>query len=231
MQILASVDESDIGQIKDGQPVQFTVQSYPGQSFTGAVEQVRLQSTTTDNVVNYTAVINVQNKDGKLLPGMTATVSFQTAEATNVLTVPNSALRIKPTETMTTEVTGATASGDSTAKVPTDSAAKAKFIAQNRGGNGGSTSGRSGGANGGRQRTGTRPTVGTLWFTDSTGTLHRARVRIGLTDGQRTQVEGKNITEGLQVITSIAGPDAAAPAAPAASPFQTGRGVGGGRRG
>src|SRR6185436_6749453 len=73
MQILASVDESDIGAIKEGQPAQFTVQSYPNQAFTGSVKQVRLQSTTLDNVVNYTAVIGVPNADGRLLPGMTAT--------------------------------------------------------------------------------------------------------------------------------------------------------------
>src|SRR6266567_4927638 len=67
MQILASVDESDIGQIKEQQPVQFTVQSYANQTFTGSVQQVRLQSTTQDNVVNYTVVIAVKN-EGKLLP-------------------------------------------------------------------------------------------------------------------------------------------------------------------
>jgi HlyD family secretion protein len=81
MQILASVDESDIGAIKDGQTVQFTVQSYPGRTFAGRVEQVRLQSTTLENVVNYTAVVRVQNPDGRLLPGMTATVKFLTASA------------------------------------------------------------------------------------------------------------------------------------------------------
>src|SRR3954471_1742679 len=92
MQILASVDEGDIGAIKDGLPVQFTVQAYPGQTFTGAVRQVRLQSTTQENVVTYTAVVSVKNQGGKLLPGMTATVQFETASADDVLTVPNAAL-------------------------------------------------------------------------------------------------------------------------------------------
>src|SRR5689334_16213704 len=100
MQILASVDESDIGVIKDGQPVQFTVQSYPGQNFTGSVEQVRLQSKTQDNVVNYTVVVGVKNDMQKLLPGMTATVVFQTGSADNALSVPNAALRVKPTDAM-----------------------------------------------------------------------------------------------------------------------------------
>src|SRR5256714_2152816 len=100
MQILALVDESDIGAIKPGQPVEFTVQAYPNQTFAGMVQQVRLQSKTQDNVVNYTAVVGVKNTTGKLLPGMTATVQFLTGNAQDVLVVPNSALRIKPTPAM-----------------------------------------------------------------------------------------------------------------------------------
>ena len=78
MQILASVDESDIGAIKTEQPVEFSVQAYPNETFTGTVQQVRLQSKTQDNVVNYTAVVGVRNTTGKLLPGMTATAQFLT---------------------------------------------------------------------------------------------------------------------------------------------------------
>ena len=100
MQILALVDESDIGAIRTGQPVEFTVQAYPSRTFTGMVQQVRLQSKTQDNVVNYTAVVGVKNTTGKLLPGMTATVQFLTGDAENVLVVPNSALRIRPTPAM-----------------------------------------------------------------------------------------------------------------------------------
>jgi len=98
MEILASVDESDIGEIRAGQEVTFTVQAYPDATFSGAVRQVRLQSTTTENVVSYTAVVQVANPTGKLLPGMTATVSFLTGSATDVLTVPNAALRYEPSE-------------------------------------------------------------------------------------------------------------------------------------
>jgi len=100
MQILALVDESDIGAIKVGEPVEFTVQAYPNDTFTGTVQQVRLQSKTQDNVVNYTAVVGVRNTSGKLLPGMTATAQFLTGQAQNVLIVPNSALRIRPTPAM-----------------------------------------------------------------------------------------------------------------------------------
>ena len=96
MQILATVDESDIGQIKTDQPVSFTVQAYPGQTFTGKVSQVRINSTTVNNVVNYTAVVAVANPDGKLLPGMTATVKFLIGSANDALSVPNAALRFRP---------------------------------------------------------------------------------------------------------------------------------------
>ena len=99
MQILASVDESDIGLIKDGQAVRFRVQAYPTESFTGTVRQVRLQSAMQDNVVSYTAVVEVENRSGKLLPGMTATVEFLTATATDALMVPNAALRFRPSGT------------------------------------------------------------------------------------------------------------------------------------
>ncbi|MGE0582722.1 MAG: efflux RND transporter periplasmic adaptor subunit [Steroidobacteraceae bacterium] len=110
MQILASVAESDIGSIHEGQAVTFTVQAWPSASFTGTVKKVRLQSTTTDNIVNYTVVIEVANPEGKLLPGMTASVSFITGEAKDVLTVPNAALRFRPTEAMLAAV-GATREG------------------------------------------------------------------------------------------------------------------------
>jgi HlyD family secretion protein len=100
MQILALVDESDIGTIKMGQAVDFTVQAYPNETFTGTVQQVRLQSKTQDNVVNYTVVVGVKNTTGKLLPGMTATAQFLTGNAENVLIVPNAALRVKPTPSM-----------------------------------------------------------------------------------------------------------------------------------
>lgn len=95
MQILAAVDESDIGQIRAGQEVRFSVQAYPNVTFTGTVSQVRLQSTVTENVVNYTVAIGVQNPQGKLLPGMTATIEFLTGKAQNALLVPNAALRYR----------------------------------------------------------------------------------------------------------------------------------------
>jgi len=95
MQILVSVDEADIGEIRVGQKVSFTVQAYPNRTFAGTVRQVRLQSATTQNVVNYTVVVGVANRDLTLLPGMTATVIFQIARVGDVLKVANAALRFQ----------------------------------------------------------------------------------------------------------------------------------------
>src|SRR3954470_14479786 len=105
MQIVVSVDESDIASIREGQPVRFTVQARPNERFRGRVEQVRLQSTTQENVVSYGVVVSVENKDGKLLPGMTARVDFLVDSATDVLKVANAALRFHP-ETGTAQRTG-----------------------------------------------------------------------------------------------------------------------------
>ena len=95
MQILVSVDEADIGAIRVGQQVRFTVQAYPNRTFGGTVRQVRLQSATSNNVVSYTAVVGVANPDLALLPGMTATVVFDVASVRNVLKVSNAALRFQ----------------------------------------------------------------------------------------------------------------------------------------
>jgi len=100
MHIHASVDEADIGMIREakdrGQPVRFTVDAYPGQLFEGKVLQIRVSSTTTQNVVTYPVVISASNPELKLLPGMTANISFQTDQHKNVLRIPNAALRFYP---------------------------------------------------------------------------------------------------------------------------------------
>jgi HlyD family secretion protein len=96
MRVNASLDESDIGSIEPGQPVSFTVEAYPDETFDGRVSQVRLEATTTQNVVTYETMIDVENTDLRLKPGMTATVSIEVARRTGVLLVPNAALRVRP---------------------------------------------------------------------------------------------------------------------------------------
>lgn len=98
MQVVADVDEADIGAVKEGDRVTFTVDAYPDDTFEGTVKQVRLQATTTNNVVTYEVVISAQNADLKLKPGLTANVTIFTQERTGVLAVANKALRFTPTK-------------------------------------------------------------------------------------------------------------------------------------
>jgi HlyD family secretion protein len=277
MQILASVDESDIGSIKEDQSVRFSVQAYPNQHFEGGVKQVRLQSKTTENVVNYTVVVRVANTSGRLLPGMTATLEFLTGQASDALLVPNAALRFRPTDEMRAQVqkhfqemraaNGGGAPGEFAGRAgaeggpgvpnssapgadvegPGSGAASGRRAGQSRGGEsgggfaggggfgggasgaaaaGGAFAGRAGagGGNGagGRAR-GQGPTL--LWFLDEKGQLSIARVRTGLTDGQRTVVESPRIKEGMQVIVAVNTPASQTPAA--ANPFGGGGAFGG----
>jgi len=98
MQVVADIDEADIGSVKEGQRVSFTVDAYPDDTFSGTVKQVRQQATTTNNVVTYEVVINAPNADLKLKPGLTANVSVYTEERQNVTAVSSKALRYTPTK-------------------------------------------------------------------------------------------------------------------------------------
>lgn len=96
MQVVADVDEADIGDVKEGERVTFTVDAYPDDTFEGKVKQVRQEATTTNNVVTYEVVISAPNADLKLKPGLTANVTIYTAERKGVLSVPSKALRFTP---------------------------------------------------------------------------------------------------------------------------------------
>jgi len=214
MQILASVDESDIGKIQAGQPVTFTVQSFPDRTFNGTVDQVRLNSTTLNNVVSYTAVVAVSNEDGKLLPGMTASVKLQTASADDVLTVPSTALRFTPPEGAKTNMPARRQrTGDSTA-TPKDSANGAAN-GQRAGGNGGGFGGGFPGGPGGNgaprrpRATGTQPgSMARLWTVDAEGTLTPHFVKLGISDGQKTQITSRDLKEGENIVISATQPGA-----------------------
>ncbi|MEO2195125.1 MAG: efflux RND transporter periplasmic adaptor subunit [bacterium] len=100
MQVIANIDESDVGRIRRGQPVTFTVDAYAAEEFEGTVSQIRLEPVVVQNVVTYATVIDVPNNELKLKPGMTATVTLEIARAESVLRVPNAALRFRPTPDM-----------------------------------------------------------------------------------------------------------------------------------
>lgn len=193
MQILANVDESDIGSIHQGQTASFTVQSFPDRQFRGTVKQVRLQSTTTENVVNYTAVVEVDNPGGTLLPGMTATVDFETGSATAALLVPNAALRFTPSDD---ELKKAGINPDSMRAARGGGGGQRRANAQGGGGGGGNPFGGSLRAPGGAGRS----TRGRVWVEGADGKLQMIRVTTGLTDGKSTVVEGQGLRQGMKVI-------------------------------
>lgn len=103
MRVIANVDEADIGDVKDGQRVTFTVDAFPNDTFEGTVTQVRQEATTESNVVTYEVVISAPNKDLKLKPGLTANVTIYTLEVKDVLAVPSKALRFTPNDAMLNE--------------------------------------------------------------------------------------------------------------------------------
>ena len=100
MRVIADIDEADIGGVKEGQRVSFTVDAFPDDQFEGRVTQVRQQATTESNVVTYEVVISAPNNDLKLKPGLTANVTIYTLEKNNVLAVPAKALRFQPNEAL-----------------------------------------------------------------------------------------------------------------------------------
>jgi HlyD family secretion protein len=208
MQILAQVGESDIARIKEGQPVNFTVQALPNQTFKGTVQQVRLQSTTSDNVVNYTVVIAVGNAQNKLLPGMTARVEFQTQSAINVLKVSNAALRFKPTDAQLVQLGVQKAAAPAKTTTATTSTMSAADRAARKAAGGGQ-----------------RPTIATLYYIDSNGNLASATVATGVSDGTSTEIKTRGnsaIKEGTKVvagITSASATTTAASTTTSATPF------------
>ena len=228
MQILASVDESDIGFIEEDQEVRFTVQAYPDDTFTGSVGQVRLQSKIQENVVNYTVVVNVRNDDGKLLPGMTATVEFLVQTATDVLKVPNAALRFRPPESMMAGLIERQQAAFEQRRAEREAARGTGEQPDVAGGEGG----RPGGGGAGRfgdQRRGaggfSADDVATLYYLDDEGRLAVMRARKGITDGQYTEILGRNIEEGMQVIAAVT--TGGSNASSTANPFQPQQGGGG----
>lgn len=201
MQVQASVDEGDIGNVKVGEHVTFTVDAYPNDVFTGTVAQIRLQPTTTQNVVEYTVIINVPNPGMKLLPGMTANLTILVASADDVLKVPTTALRFMPPSQYMGQL----------AKAIPDSV-REKFrqrFQQSRSQNGGAggpgagngSFGQAGGGTNYQNRDLNPGSYFMVWVLDGKQ-LKAVRVRIGLSDGTSTQVEG-NLEPGEQVVVGM----------------------------
>jgi len=201
MEVHTNVAESDIGRLKPGMRVSFTVDAYPGEPFRGSIRDIRNAPQVVQNVVTYDAVIDVANDDLKLKPGMTATVSVVTDRRNDVLAVPNAALRFRPE--------GVAPGGQRAAG----------GAAQNAGGNrergGGGQYGQGGGNGGGqgggqwRERRGdddavAAPVKRTVYVLIN-GQPAPREVATGITDGRVTEVTGGDLKDGDNVIVSIAG--------------------------
>jgi HlyD family secretion protein len=186
MQVDANIDESDIGRVQQDQPVTFTVDAYPGQIFRGAVTQVRKSPINVQNVITYDVVIQVDNSDLKLFPGMTANVSILTDHVTDVLKLPNAALRFRPPDALAAAKGGQSGKG--------------KF--QGKGGFGGGGSRGGFGAGRGRGRGGSAGQV--IYLLGEDGKPKPVRVRLGIGDGNFVQVLSGDLKEGDKVITNIA---------------------------
>ncbi len=174
MKVWASVNEADIGNVKLGQTVTFTVDSRPGKTFTGAVSLVRLNATMTNNVVTYTVEVSVDNSDGQLLPYMTAQLRFEVEKHANAVLVPNAALRWNPT------------SAQQVAPEAREAFARSKRK-----------------ADGGDQPSAVErepANRGTVWVEDG-GFVKPVAVTLGLTDGAHTEVLGGDLKPGMAVIT------------------------------
>jgi HlyD family secretion protein len=201
MQVECSVDEADIGRVKESQRVTFTVDAFPDDNFTGTVSQVRYSPDIVQNVVTYTTIVAVENPEMKLRPGMTATVSMVVGEAKNKLLVPNSALRFTPQ--FTQEEMQAMFEN-----MKRERQARRGDLVQSGGATPGQT-GRQGSSSGpqfgmgeghGMQRS-QRKDVGRVWIEDEEGNLKPVMIRTGVTDNTYTEIVRGGLEEGQAVIT------------------------------
>lgn len=203
MEIHALVDESDIGAIRVGQKVRFTVEAYIDDVFEGVVRQVWLQPQTVQNVVMYTVVVDAPNDRGLLYPGMTATTDFLIDERTDVLLVSNAALRFQATPRMFAEMRAGMEARLAEMPDSLRKAAEERMASRRNGAGGASYGGTNGVASGG-----SNDTSAMLWYLDDKGRLAVSRMTKGVTDGRMTEiVRGQGIKEGMQVITSVNEPE------------------------
>jgi HlyD family secretion protein len=186
MQVYVSTDESDVGTIHAGQEVNFNVDAFPTQRFKGKVSAVRLNATTVQNVVTYTTVVDFDNPDMKLFPGMTAYINIPVATANDVVKVPNTALRYTPD--LTSDELAATYAKNGI----TANAGKGRKSGQQA------------------QTSGQAPaTLAVIWKMEANKQLEPVQIKLGITDHTTTevaQVLKGSLSAGDQVITGLNGP-------------------------
>jgi HlyD family secretion protein len=189
IQVWASVNEADIGKIQPGTPVTFTVDAFPNEVFQGKVDQIRLNAQMTQNVVTYTVVVATDNSSLKLLPYLTANLSFQVDFRHDVLLVPNAALRWKPRP----------------AQVAPDVRSKvAASLTANKGGGKGPPGGQSSGGSQHSQSPGAAKPAkdqehNRVWVKDG-DFVRPVEAQVGISDGVTTEISGDKISEGMEVV-------------------------------
>jgi len=192
MQVIANIDQADIGLVEQAKSVRFSVDAFPGKEFDGKIEQMRLNPVNVQNVVTYNVVIDVNNPEQTLKPGMTANLTITIDERTNVLKVPNSALRFTPTDA-NGQRTGAGGQGQGQGQ---------GRRRQQQGGDNAATQG-DGGQN--RFAPASAPVlpgqVRVVWVMGQDGKPERRRITVGLSDGASTEVVDGDLKEGDMVIT------------------------------
>jgi len=231
MQVECDVDEADVGKVKEGQKVRFSVDAFPDNTFNGSVKQVRFSPTVTTNVVTYTTIVDAENPELKLRPGMTATVSIITGEAKGVLRVPNGALRFTPT--LPAEELG---------KIMKEAGERMFAKRQAEGGPGKAQEGSSTQAPGGPQSApsgaqtmapsqaggmfqgmggtgGQRRKPTTVWYLDENGKLAVTFIRAGVTDNSYTEVLRGDLKEGQEIILGEQSAQAVASSGPGGPPM------------
>ena len=229
MQVIANIDQADIGLVEQAKGVNFTVDAFPGLEFNGTIEQLRLNPVTVQNVVTYNVVIDVSNPEEKLKPGMTANLTITIDERNNVLKVPNAALRFTPQFNRSGGGGNAnrTGGGRRNGGQAGDATANANADA--------------GGANADRPTPATEAVLPNqtriVWVLGANNQPQRRRIKIGLSDGAFTEVTEGDLKEGELVITGQTGGSTSRPATTnqTAPGFggapRTGGGAGGGGRG
>src|SRR5215217_6306540 len=193
MQVIANIDQADIGLVEQAKAVKFSVDAFPGKEFQGKIEEMRLNPVNVQNVVTYNVVIDVANPDQKLKPGMTANLTITIDERNNVLKVPNSALRFTPQDATRQRRSGAgQGQGQGQGR---------RRRQQQQGDN--AAGGNSGGEN--RFAPASAPVlpgqVRVVWVMGQNGKPERRRITTGLSDGSSTEVVDGDLKEGDMVIT------------------------------
>ena len=196
MRIEAQISEADVGGVAEGQAVNFTVDAFPAETFTGLVSQVRYEPVTNQGVVNYIAIVDVDNGELKLRPGMTANASIITAKREDVLRLPNAALRFRPPEgaVVADPERGGRPAGAESPAGGEEQARKGEWRREHGGAEWSGHDRRGGGENGAADRK-------LVYVQEEKGGLRRQPVRLGISDGTWTEVNGPALQEGDLIVT------------------------------